>query len=52
LWDSPSQRLTDKEVEDFAAQLTQKQQQQAAEDHTETCDLQEILAGIDVTCRG
>jgi hypothetical protein len=34
-------------VEDFVAQLTQKQQQQEQEDPIETHDLQEILAGID-----
>jgi hypothetical protein len=48
--ESHSQPLTNKELEDLAAELTQKQQQQEQEEpilqSTETHDLQEILAGI------
>jgi light-regulated signal transduction histidine kinase (bacteriophytochrome) len=47
---SHSQPLTEEELEDLVAQLTQKQQQEQEESilrSVETHDLKEILAGID-----
>jgi hypothetical protein len=48
--ESHSQRLTNEKVDDLAAQLTQKQQQQEQDPivrSIEAYDLQEILARID-----
>jgi hypothetical protein len=51
LLENHSQPLTNEEVEDLTAQLTEKQQQQEQEEagslSIETHDLQQILAGTD-----